>query len=137
MTGPLAGRRLGQVALVLAGLGLAIVGVNGLTAPRALLAPLGIPLDAPSALSEGRANYGGMHVGMGLFFLSSAFVPRLRTAALLAATTFMGGLFLGRVVSVAVDGVPDPFVGVLFATELGGAALAAAALALETRRRRA
>jgi hypothetical protein len=120
--------RWAQTALVLAGAGLVLVGVTGLTQPHAVLAPLGIPLPGPSALSEARANYGGMHVGMGLFFLAGATRPALRTAALVAAAAFMGGLLVGRIVSAAVDGVPDAFVGFLFTTELAGTALAVAAL---------
>jgi hypothetical protein len=120
--------RLAQAALVLTGGGLLLVGLNGLAAPGALLAPLGIPLEGPPALSEARANYGGMHVGMGLFLLSAAALPGLRRAGLLATLAFTGGLAIGRLVSLAVDGMPSPFVWFLLTTELGAAGLALAAL---------
>jgi hypothetical protein len=128
------GERLGTLVLFVSGLALLLVGTNGLIEPRTLLAPLGILLPSPSALNEARANYGGMHVGMGLFFMTAAFRPALRVAALMVAIVFMGGLFAGRVVSTLVDGAPDPFVGLLFASELGGALFALIALRAERSR---
>ena len=124
------GERLGRIVLLLVGAVLVLVGVNGLVAPRTLLAPVGIPLAHASALSEARATYGGMHLGMGLFFVITGINPALRTVGLAAASAFLGGLVFGRMTSAVVDGAPGNFVGLLMATELVGATLALLALVL-------
>ena len=124
------GERLGRIVLLLMGTVLVLVGLNGLVAPRTLLAPVGILLAEVSALSEARATYGGMHLGMGLFFLITGINPGLRTVGLAAASAFLGGLVFGRMTSAVVDGAPGNFVGLLMATELVGAILALLALLL-------
>lgn len=116
--------RLRQVTLVLVGGALVLVGLNGVFAPAALLAPLGIALPGASALSEARANYGGMHLGVGAFLVTGAVRRDLRTPALTVAALFLGGLVAGRVASLVVDGPPSAFVAGLLATELAGSALA-------------
>jgi hypothetical protein len=122
-------RALARVALLLVGGITLVVGITGLTNPRALMAPVGIALEAPAALGEARANYGGMHTAMGLFFLAASFIRRIETAALVVVALFVGGLATGRLTSVLVDGWPGPLAALLVVAEAGGAALAVAALA--------
>ena len=49
--------------------------------------------------------------------MAGAFVPSLTRSALLMQTLLVGGLAFGRVVSVSVDGVPNPFMLMLLALE--------------------
>lgn len=117
------------IALVLTGSALCLVGWQGLTAPEALLEPVGLLPQGPRGLNEARAAYGGMHLGMGIFFLVAALRPRMRRVALWAATAILGGLALGRAFSVSLDGVPGSFALLLLVLEGAGAVLCMFALA--------
>jgi len=113
-----------QVCLAVAAAAFLIVGVGHLVAPLKMVEPVDIQLRGVNALNEIRANYGGMHFLMGVFFLAGAFLSKLRWAALVALAVFTSGLVLGRVASVAVDGTPGTFVWMLLAGELVIAAAA-------------
>jgi len=115
--------------LALCGLALVAVGWVGLTAPASLMTPLGIEREGASAHNEMRAAYGGMHLALGTFLLVAAVRRPLRRPALWVTLCFMGGLTLGRAVSFAIDGTPDPFVLRLLVPEALAAAAAAALLA--------
>lgn len=128
-------QRLTPVLLVICGAVLTIIGWHGLTAPGDLMAPLDIPLVGPTAHSEIRAAYGGMHVGMGLFLLATALRPALREVGLWASLCIMGGLVVGRLASVVVDGIPAGFALGLLAAEATAAIAAAALLSFRPRTR--
>jgi len=127
--------RLAQVALVVAGTALLAVGWNGFAAPETLLGAVGVALERPNGLSEARATYGGMHVGIGAFLVAGAFAPALRRAALLVALAFFGGLVAGRSISVALDGWPGQFVVRLSFLESLGALAALVAFMVAPRPR--
>jgi hypothetical protein len=109
----------------LAVVGVIFLGVGGfnLFFPVAGIAAFEIQIATASALNEVRANYGGMHFAMGLLFVSGALVGRLRVPALLVAALFTGGLVLGRSLSLALDGWPNPFLWAFFALEALGCVL--------------
>jgi hypothetical protein len=48
-----------------------------------------------------------MHFAMGLFFVLSALIGRLRVGGLLAALAFLTGLVSGRVTGFVRDGIPE------------------------------
>src|SRR5262245_11962653 len=88
-------------AVVFVGFGLAL-----LAFPSELAALVDIELRSASALADARAMYGGLSLSVGAFFVlglrrESWFVPSL---FLVAASS--GGLALGRIVSIAVSGMP-------------------------------
>jgi hypothetical protein len=111
------------------GLALIVVGWIGLSDPAELMRPLDVALDGPSAYNEIRAAYGGMHVGLGLFLVTTALRPTLRTVGLWANLCIMGGLVAGRLVSFVIDGAPGDFVVRLLIPEALGAVLSALLLA--------
>lgn len=100
------------------------LGVNGLVNPLGHLAPYGLELQAPGWLGEIRANYGGMHLGIGLLLALGAVRADWQRAGLAVLLVFLGGLAVGRTVSVFVDGVPPNFALVFIAIEWVGALLA-------------
>ena len=122
--------RAGIGALVVIGLAFCGVGYLGLVAPNALFGPVGIEWDRLSntSMNELTAMYGGMHAGLGLFFLIAAFVPAIRLGALCAASAFLIGLVVGRVTSLVRDGIPGPMPLALVVVELMGVLITLGAL---------
>ena len=120
--------RMNQAALGMAALVFAWVGLNGLFAPNAIAGPVELVAPSASANNEIRANYGGMHLAMSALFAAGAVSLGFRWAATVVLMLFSGGLVAGRLVSVAVDGVPNGFVIQLLITEATAAAAGAALL---------
>jgi hypothetical protein len=110
--------------LVLVALNFVGVGGYNLLFPAQGMAGFELSLGSPSSLNEIRANYGGMHLLLGLFFLSGALRAEARRSALLLAAIFTGGLVGGRIVSLVLDGSPNGFVWRLLALEAAGCAAA-------------
>lgn len=89
--------------MLLPTIGACITGVIGLINffhPRLMLAPMNIQLESPMAMSEARAVFGGMNLGMAIaaLVLSS---PAVFTALGIG----WGTLLLARFWSIAVDGI--------------------------------
>lgn len=116
--------RAAQICLAVAGLAFLIVGIGHLIVPLTMVEPMNIQLRGTNAFNEIRANYGGMHSLMGVYFLLGVFVTKSREAALVTLAIFTSGLVLGRLVSVAVDGVPGTFIWLMLVGELIGAVIA-------------
>lgn len=104
------------------------LGVRGLLEPAAHMAGFGLTDPGLMLLGEIRANYGGMHIGMGLMFMIGAWLPRWRPAAMLALLLFCAGLVFGRLVSWSADGRPSDFVMQLLIIEILACLIAAGLL---------
>ncbi len=59
-----------------------------------------------------------LYLSLGLFWLSAAFNPKYRNPAVLTTAIFAGGLVIGRLVSLLVDGRPSTILLVYIAMEL-------------------
>jgi hypothetical protein len=118
-----------MVVLGLAALGFAAFGLQWLAHPAVMAEPLGITLGNGDATSDARAVYGGLELGLGIFFAYSLWSPGRRTQGLVGATMVMLGLGLSRLGGTLVEahGVSEATYRLL-ATDLGGCALCAAAL---------
>lgn len=110
--------------LALTGLAFLLIGANTFRDPQAAMRGVDLLLHSVSAVNEVRANYGGMQIGMGLFFLAGAWRPRLTRPALLALALFTGGLVAGRLISMALDGLPNSMVLALLLLEVVAASVA-------------
>ena len=66
----------------------------------------------------------GLYLGMALLWILGATRPRFEFAALSAMAVFMTGLGLGRLLSFATDGIPEPLFVVYFFLEVGFATAA-------------
>ena len=64
-----------KIFLISGGLVLVLIGAGSLFAPQLLAAPLGLAVDSISARNEFRANYGGMHLLVGLLIVCGAWRP--------------------------------------------------------------
>lgn len=125
---PMLRERMNQAALGMAALVFAWVGLNGMFAPAAITGPVELLAPSASAHNEIRANYGGMHLAMSTLFVMGAVSLAFRWTATVVLTLFSAGLVAGRLLSVVLDGVPNPFVIQLLVTEATAAASGAALL---------
>ncbi|MDJ0837472.1 MAG: DUF4345 domain-containing protein [Acidobacteriota bacterium] len=82
-------------------------GVYGLFDPQKWTALMGLEPLETGGLSEARAIYGGLMAGMGLFMIIGAVKAAYRHAVWLFLALSMGGLVLGRLISLAFDGAPQ------------------------------
>ena len=111
-----------------AGLMMLVVGALHLLAPQMMMKEPGIVLDTVNHLHVVRAAYGGAYLGIAALFLLGARRVIDTRSALLAVMAIFGGFALGRLFSLAMDGMPVPlYLGVLGA-ELFFAACALLAL---------
>ncbi|MFO1292319.1 MAG: DUF4345 domain-containing protein [Rubrivivax sp.] len=117
-----------RFTLLGAGLMMLVVGLLHLLAPQAMMRAPAIVLDSVNHFHVVRAAYGGAYLGIATLFLAGA-LGRVETRAALGAVVLIfGGFALGRIVSIAIDGLPVPlYIGVLGA-ELFFAASALLAL---------
>lgn len=122
-----------RLVLVLSGLLFAGFGGWMLLRPEALGEFVKLDAGDPATLTEVRAFYGGLEIGLGLFLLGAAAIRRAVVSGLVLVLLAFGGTALGRGAGLALDG-PDlsemlPFLAV----EVAAAVLAAIALIIARR----
>lgn len=111
-----------------AGLMMLVVGALHLAGPQMMMREPGIDLSSANHFHVIRAAYGGAYLGIAALFLAGALQRMDARAALAAVVLIFGGFAMGRIVSIAADGMPVPlYLGVLGA-ELFFAACAVLAL---------
>lgn len=118
--------------LRLAALGFLGFGLWLLVAPLSALGPLGIEVTGAAAVTELRAFYGGLELGLAAWLLAASFRPAWVAAALWAVFAINLGIGLARLVGVLVDGAFVPFFAGALAWEFGFAILALVALRKKT-----
>lgn len=112
------------VAVVFAGMG-----IYGLVAPVALLAPFGTQVRSADGRNEVRAVYGGFGLTMaGALVLAATRTDDLRSGLVLAVALALAGMAGGRIISMVIDR-PSGFYPTVFyllvEVALAGALLAA------------
>ena len=99
--------RFQKTTLILSGVTALAIGAFILFAPHAFYASYGIALGTdPNLLSELRAPGAGL-AALGGLMLSGVFRPTWAPVALVAALTVYLAFPLGRIVSLALDGMPS------------------------------
>ena len=116
-----------RLSLRLAALAFAGFGVVLLVRPE-LMAMLGLELGRPAAVTEIRAFYGGLELGLALFFALASTRDAWLAPALFAQAASLGGIVLARLIGVAVDGGAEPLILLFAVLEGTGAVLALVAL---------
>ncbi|WP_438028138.1 DUF4345 domain-containing protein [Sorangium sp. So ce233] len=119
--------RLAPLSLWMAAAAFAAAGLAFLAAPG-LLTLVDLSPATPTASSDVRAIFGGLELGVAALLAICARRPAWYRAGLTAQALTFGGLALGRLLSLALDGLPRPVTFALWGPEIAGAALAIAAL---------
>ena len=116
-----------KLALAVAGLSAAGIGVAIVTVPRSFYAMYGIDLGTdPSLVNELRAP-GANLLALGVIILGGIFNARLASLSAVLAVTIFPAYAFGRIVSMAIDGMPSSGLvdAVLIEIGIGGLCLAA------------
>jgi hypothetical protein len=120
--------------LIFVGLAFINVAVQAIISPQAVFDNVGVTLGNVSALNSIRANYGFVNLTLGFFMLYGAF--KMRKEALLFTSLFCWGFVIGRLYSIAVEGMPNGFVTQWLVTEIVLGIVAVALLVFQARQQR-
>lgn len=128
--------RIQTITLLVAGLVALAIGASILIVPHVFYASYGIHLGQdPNLLSELRAP-GASLLALGLVMLAGVFRPGFATVSLGAALMVYGAFPFGRLVSLAIDGVPSSGILAALGLEVAiGLAIAAVFAPVVFRRR--
>jgi hypothetical protein len=100
------------------------VSILCLVDPTVLLGAMEVGLETPSALAEVRAGYAGTFAGLAVLFGRGARRGEDRSLALGVAATVLGMFTVGRLLSLAMDGIPNTLAFANHALEALGFVLA-------------
>lgn len=114
--------------LAVSALAFVLIGLNTFHDPVAAMAGLELQPRSVSALNEVRANYGGLQITIGLVLLAGVLKAAWLRPALWVSAAVTGGLVAGRVVSIALDGMPNKAVTGFFCLEIVAGMIALALL---------
>ncbi|MCW8193700.1 DUF4345 domain-containing protein [Proteobacteria bacterium 005FR1] len=120
-----------RVFLLIVAASFLILGLIALIDPPGTVAPLGIALESASALTEIRATYGGMMIGVAVF-LSYTATYRVREG-LIATIAMLGSIGIVRLYGIVFDQSQVLIQFSLLGVELGLTALAIVLLYIENR----
>jgi len=126
-------RNLARSYLALCAAGFLFIGFSTFHDPVAALAGIELRPTSISALNEVRANYGGLQITIGMMMLAGALMQRWRRPALWIGVAVTGGLVAGRLVSIAIDGLPNHVVISLLVLETTCALIGATLLCWKPR----
>lgn len=112
-----------KTVLVFFGLSFGVFGLWALIAPESLARMVHFSLDTPGAVTEIRAFYGGLELGLAILMLAAAVYPALVPGALLTLVAAAGGIALARIVGLVLDGSGSAFMFGALAWEVAGAVL--------------
>jgi hypothetical protein len=111
-----------SIQLILVALVFAGIGIGGLFWPQRVYALFGVTVDSADGRNEIRAVYGGMCLAVAILLLESPWLGAAAPGILLTVMVLLGGMALGRIISLFMERpgmVPLIFLG----TELLGVGL--------------
>ena len=116
-----------QVVVLLSAVPFAGVGLAFLVSPDSMAALIGLSLPDATAQADIRAVYGGLQLGCAGFLVYCAVGSSFVRPGLVAQLTLYSGLFLARLYSYAVSGLPSSIGYALHAGEAIGVVFGVAA----------
>ena len=126
---------LARLSLGLTALAFAVFGALFLVSPTTLVR-IGVLLTLPNAVTEIRAFYGGMELGLAAFFVLALQRPAWIVPALVLQALALGATAVARLVGIVLEGGTTEIMLVLAAAEAAGCVLAIVALSRLERERR-
>lgn len=97
-----------KVFLVLVGLAFLNVAIQAIINPQSVMDFVAVQLDNISARNSTRAYYGGVNLTFAIFLIYGAF--KMKREALILASLYGGGFVIGRLYSIATEGIPSAFI---------------------------
>ncbi|RME45319.1 MAG: DUF4345 domain-containing protein, partial [Deltaproteobacteria bacterium] len=110
--------RLSSIVLSVAGFVYALLGFLFLFAPVTMGRWILLSVPSAAAAIEIRAFYGGLEVGLGAFLLYCGNRPATVIVGLVAMTLCTGGILVGRLTGIFLDGSPEKMTLVSMIVEL-------------------
>ena len=120
-----------RLVLVVTGTVFIAYGIAFLAVPVLMAAGAGIALPVPTAVTDVRAVYGGLQLGLGCLLICWSRRPSLTTAGLYAIVATLGGITLGRTLGIVVNRSAETANVIVLAFEATGPICAFVALAWE------
>ncbi|MCK6692073.1 MAG: DUF4345 domain-containing protein [Thermoanaerobaculia bacterium] len=99
--------QISRIFLILMGLSALNIALQALADPQTVMNFVDVELGNITARNSIRALYGGVNLAFALFWLYAAF--RAQREGLILGTLYTGGFVLGRLLSIALDGMPGAF----------------------------
>jgi hypothetical protein len=121
------GHRLARLSIALTAIAFGAFGLLLLVRPEALEV-VGVQIARPAGAVELRGFYGGLELGLAVFFALALGRPTWHVPALVVQVGALGGAVAGRLIGLVVVGGWEPWIAALLIAEAGGAALGALAL---------
>lgn len=112
--------RVARGVLVAMGIVFLAVGLAYLLSPVTMMSYVDVQVESATARNDIRAVYGGVNVGLGVFFLFSAARANWLAPALFASLLVFVALVAGRIASLVLDGTPSVMIFLVAAVETGG-----------------
>jgi hypothetical protein len=94
---------LGNIIIVLAACGFALMGIGAIMKPNVVTQQFGIPQLSVAGRSEVRGVYGGFGLAMAAVLVVALALPDLRTGITITAAVALLGMAAGRTVSALID----------------------------------
>jgi hypothetical protein len=92
-----------MIAIVVAAVFFAGMGLYGLAVPAALVRPFGIAVAGPDARNEVRAVYGGFGLAVAGVLVVAALDEEIRRGVVIAVAVALGGMAAGRLIGSVLD----------------------------------
>lgn len=94
---------LGNIIIVLAACGFALMGIGAIVKPNVVTQQFGIPQLSVAGRSEVRGVYGGFGLAMAAILFVALMTPDLRTGITITAAVALLGMAAGRIISALID----------------------------------
>jgi len=117
-----------RILLAVTGLVFFVHGLVCFIHPATIGMESGLAMPTPSSVIEVRAEYGGLPIALGLFFLAAALQKIEVRTGLIVMLTALTGYATARIIALAITPQPDPYNLSAIAYELTTALLALWAL---------
>ncbi len=96
-----------RIFLILLGLATLNIAIQAIFDPQTVMSMVDVQLGNITARNSIRAFYGSVNACFALFWIYAAF--RAQREGLLLAVLYTGGFAIGRLLSIAMDGMPGAF----------------------------